>query len=443
MKIIQACIGLVLFTSCCMPFSAGAEEYSLNDLFETALKRSEKIQIAKANVYYSHLEKTKATSLLIPKLSAFGSYVRFTEDKYNDFQYLLQPESAVQWGVRADEALSLSLRELTAREIAEHGIRKSKNDLANLKEVYLLQVAQAYYNVLTAKKSVEIAESNLARISKYRNAAVSRLKVDEVTMIVILRAESELSGAKSELARAKNAYDSAQTALARLVGIGGDFALREEKQYESQANTLPELINIAYAERADLKSLEEQVEMARKQVSYARGAYWPDLNIQGVYQKTDQEPESSVLNDESIYGSVTLNFLFFDGGFRRSELLQARTRERQAVLEYEDLKKTVAMEVENVFLELNTQRDRVKFLEDQFTFAKDNYRGVMRQFELGLANSLDVIDANDLLVSSERQLAFANYSYQLSILSLEQATGRFMKEINRRQSNVLKEKGEQ
>ncbi|HQJ09761.1 MAG TPA: TolC family protein, partial [Deltaproteobacteria bacterium] len=57
------------------------------------------------------------------------------------------------------------------------------------------------------------------------------------------------------------------------------------------------------------------------------------------------------------------------------------------------------------------------------------YRGVSRQFEMGLASSIDVIDANNLLVSSERQVASAVYSYQLAILAVEQATGTLLREV--------------
>jgi len=62
-------------------------------------------------------------------------------------------------------------------------------------------------------------------------------------------------------------------------------------------------------------------------------------------------------------------------------------------------------------------------LNDQFTFARENYLAVARQFEFGLSNSLDVLDANALLVSAERKAASAIYNYRLAHLKLKKATG--------------------
>jgi outer membrane protein len=401
----------------------------LNDLFRIALERSEKVGIASAEVAFSEQEKNRALSVLMPRLSAFANYQKYSNDKYNDYDTLIQPKSVEQWGLRADQAFSLSLRELTMLSEARSDIVRARYDLAYVKEVYLLQVAQAYYNVLLAKKGVDIARSNLERLVRYRDAANVRLEVGEITKTVVLRAESELSGAKSDLVRSENALTLARAALARVVGLEGGFSLKEEPPRQARTESLPELKDIAYSERADLKSLEYQMKIAKLEISYARGAYWPNLAIAGVFQRTDQEPETLTLNTESSYGALSLNFPFFEGGLRRAEVQEAKIREHQSILQYEDQKKTVGIEVETAYLDLLTQKETLKYLEDHVAFARDNYRGVSRQFEMGLASSIDVIDANNLLVSSERQVASAVYSYQLAILAVEQATGTLLREV--------------
>ena len=62
-------------------------------------------------------------------------------------------------------------------------------------------------------------------------------------------------------------------------------------------------------------------------------------------------------------------------------------------------------------------------LKDQFDFAAENYRMVTKQFQYGLADSLDVMDANNLLVTSELDLARAQYDYYFAMLQLRRATG--------------------
>jgi outer membrane protein len=108
---------------------------------------------------------------------------------------------------------------------------------------------------------------------------------------------------------------------------------------------------------------------------------------------------------------------------------EAEARQRQSELIYEDLKKTINIEVENAYLDLITQREILKSLEDQLTFARDNYNATSKQFEFGLANSIDVMDANTLLVTAERQLAEARLNYQLADLRLKRATGTLLKTV--------------
>lgn len=415
-----------------------AQEYSLEDLYKIALDRAERIKISEEDLYISERTKDKALSVLLPKLSAFGSYTKYTNDKYSATGAVIQPNDSTLWGLRLDQSLSISGREITAFKISKEGIEKSRYDLQAVKESYIFNVATAYYDTLRAKKAVEIAKANVQRLTKHRDAAAIRLKVGEVTKTDLLRAEAELSGAQAELVRAENNFKLAKAVLARVVGISGDFDIKEKTDTDIvRANdrsplhleSLDSLKQAAFAKRAELKALEFQKRIAEQQVGYVKGTYWPTLSIEGVYTKKDESPASTFLNKESIYGGIKFNFPFFEGGLRKAETREAEAKKRQAELMYDDLKKTIGIEVENAYLDFQTQRGVLKSLEDQLTFARDNYNSVSRQYEFGLANSIDVVDANTLLLTAERQLTDARYNYQLSILRLKRASGTFLKEV--------------
>jgi len=422
-------LGAVLAIGLFFTPPAFSAEYSLEDLYRLALERAEKIGLSEGNLRLAETSKDKATAALMPKLTAFNDYRQYNEKKYNERNALIQPDSTQQWGVRLDQQFSLSFREFTAFGMTKNNIEKSKLDLAAIKENYLLLVAQAYYEVLKAKKNLDITTSNLERLSKYRDAAEKRLKVGEVTKTVLLRAEGELSGAKADQIKAENGLALTKAQLVRIVGLDADFSLKENPAQDTPMLSLPELQNTAFSERSDLKSLEVQKKLAEQQVTYANGAFWPNLGIYGVYQRSAQDPDSATLNKESTYAGLSLTFPFFEGGLRKAEWQEAKIKENQARLQYADLKKTIGLEVETVYLDLVTQKEALIFLKDQLVFAQENYRGIERQFEVGLANSIDVMDANTLLVSSERKFNEAAYIRQLSMLRIKQVTGAFLKEV--------------
>jgi outer membrane protein len=244
-----------------------------------------------------------------------------------------------------------------------------------------------------------------------------------VTKTALLRAEGELSGAKSDRLQAQNGLELAIAVLASNVGIKDAFMLREVTVAESDIPAITVFQERAFAVRADLKSMDVQKQIAADQIKFTEGAFWPSVSVFGVYAGADQNPATSGLNRESIYGGVALNFPFFDGGLRKADVSEAKARERQAVLLYEDMKKGIEIEVQTVYLDLVTQKGILQFLNDQLVFARDNYHAVARQFDFGLANSLDVLDSNTLLVSAERKAASALYNYELALLRMKKATG--------------------
>jgi outer membrane protein len=408
--------------------TSNAGEYTLNELYQQALINSEKIKFAQENLYIARVGKDKAWSLLIPKLTAFGTYYHFSEQKVTIAGILIQPNESGTWGVRMDESFSLSARELNALRIAGQNITKSEYDLDATKSDFVLAVASAYYDTLKAKKTLEIAASNMERLTQYRDSVEKRVKVGELTRTALLRAEGELSGARSDYLKATNVLKLARAALIRITGIDDEFRLIETSIPAEEELPLNKLRNTTFEKRSDLKSFDVQIDMADEQIKYAKGAFWPYLNLFAIYNAADQYPASAApgtqtLNRESILAGVGLTFPFFEGGLRVGELNEAKSRRRQAKLAYDDFKKNVDFELQSAYLDLQTQRGTLKFLEDQLAFAEDNFNAVIRQFDNGLALSLDVMDANSLLLSSERNVAEAVYSYQLAYLRLKRTSG--------------------
>ena len=410
--------------------SAGAREYTLSEIYHQALQTSEKIEMAKENVFIAKMGKHKALSLLIPRLTAYGGYNWFTEDKYSSSGIMIQPEESSSWGVRADQAFSMSARELDVLKMAGQSVTKSEYDLDTAKSDFIMSVAASFYDVLKAQRAVEIAKANLERLTQYHRFVQTRVKVGELTRTSLLRAEGELSGARADFLRATNVLQLARAALVRTAGVENDFQLKDERAGVAEACELTSLRESALEQRTDLKSYDMQTKMAEQQVKYARGAFWPNVGLFAIYNRGDQEPMTTTFNEESIYGGVSLSFPFFEGGLRAAEYREAKAKERQARLAYDDFKKSVEIELKASCLDLVTLKGSLQFLEDQQIFAKDNYNAVMKQFENGLATSLDVMDANTLLLTAERDLARASYNYKIAYLLVKKSSGTLLQFVN-------------
>ncbi len=415
----------------------GGKTYTLTDLYDLALEQSESIKIARENVYIAEKDKSRALSVLIPSITAFGSYSVTDTDQSTDPSipgetYDLKTDS-MSWGLRFDQSFTLNGKELIALSISKDAIERSGQDLNTVRESYLLEVASAYYNVLRAQKGWEIADANVKRLEKHRESVSARLKLDDVTKTDMYRAESELSDARAGLIEDKNRFMLSKAALRSLVNLPADFTLQEppETAEESDEADIEGLKVEGLIRRPEIKSAELDQKVAEKSVGLARGERWPVLSIEGQYAQSDDTNEgtmggASLEYDKDVSGymlAAKLNFTLFDGGLRNAEINQAHARERQARLALAETRKKIELEIQDAYLNVSTQKGRLVSLKDKLTFSQQNFRSVSELFKHGLANSVDMMDANTLLVASERELSEARFGYKLAALKLKRATG--------------------
>ena len=405
--------------------------YSLGDLYRLALSRSEEVGISEEELYLARQTRKKAFAVLVPTLSAFGSHTRYGLND-TSIDLITAPDSATAWGLQASQKFTLNGKELIALKITGETIEKSTYDLSAIKEEFLLGVAAAYVDVLKSTKALEIAEANVHRLSTYRDAVAVKLKLEEVAKTDMFRAEAELSRAKAELISSENQLKYAKAVLSQLAGLKNDYEISdmEPQSDPTKGRKISELKEVAYNHRAELKALKKQRDIAEDQVSFYRSDYWPTVTLDGSYSKTRPNPSDAfILNEENLSIGLTVSLPLFDGGLRKAQVHEALSKKRQADLSYRSVKKRVELEVENSYLSVISARSMMHALTDQVRFARSDYDAVLTQFHYGLANSVDIMDANTLLVTAERQLSEAHYTYQLAILKLNRSQGLFLSSL--------------
>ena len=122
---------------------------------------------------------------------------------------------------------------------------------------------------------------------------------------------------------------------------------------------------------------------------------------------------------------LELDWVVYDGGVRDAQrhLAQAQRREAEARLELID--DSVSDEVANAHGSLETKRKGVGSAQRAVELARETLRLVRAQYEAGTAKQLDVLQAQDVLVSAEVGLAQAHFDVALADLQLRRATGDF------------------
>ncbi|MBI9085206.1 MAG: TolC family protein [Desulfobacterales bacterium] len=402
--------------------------YRLIDFYRMALDRAERIQISREDLAIAEQTREKAMAVLKPRFSAVTAYRDYTEDEVLSGT-VVQPDWEGSYGIKVGQSFTLNGRELTALRIAETDIERYRHELDAVREGYLLEVATAFYNVARAGKTLEIADANLQRLQTHRDAVDRKLRLAEVTKTELFRTDAELAKADADRIQAENTLRLARAALTRLAGVETEFEIIGETgdPTGSPISDLHRIRTTALENRAEIKGLKLLERAAEDRITYSKGAYWPTVGLEGGWQRYNRSPDP--LLDESVYLGVSLDFQFYDGGLRKAEVYEARLRRRQASYALSEAARSIAFEVEIAWSDVGTQRGVIVSLESQRLYAGENYEAVQQLFDHGMANSVDIMDANTLLVTAERELADARYRLRTALLKLDRAAGTFLAHV--------------
>lgn len=426
-------ISICLFTQtmlliCLVLPVQGQTLYTLKDLCRIANENAETIKIAGEDVYIAEQEKQRALSVLMPRATLYGRYLNYRNDQASF------PDTNTLGGMLS-QSFTLNGRELIAYDVSKKGIEKASFTKESVRSDYIFQVAQAYVQTISLKRLVEVAQSDVERLKAHRDSVNEKLSVGNVTKTALYRAEAELSRSKTDLIVAENDVNGSKANIVRLAGIGDDFEVSEDSVGKIEEFTsTPEAIEAKALERRyEIKAAKKGVEIARKTVSYERGDYWPSVSLEGGYNDYDIRYDTSSGRAEretgSAYVQAELQFTLFDGGLRSAQVRQALARERQALETLADQEKQIKLEATDAYLQYITAKNTWINLQDEVKSAKENYTAVQMQFKYGMANSIDIMDANTLLVEAERRRLNAEYAYYLAILKIIYTQGDILEQL--------------
>nr|WP_319393837.1 TolC family protein [uncultured Desulfobacter sp.] len=400
--------------------------YTLKQLCKVANDNAETIQIAREQTFIAELDKKRAQSVLIPTASLYGSYLNYKNDDF------YTPDVNTLGG-KLTQSFTLNGKELIAYDVSKKNIEKTKFSEQAIRSDYIFQVAQAYIQALNLKRLVTVADAEVERLNTYRDSVKEKLSVGSVTKTALYRAQAELSKAKTNQIVADNNVQTAKASIVRLTGIEDTFSISSEgiKAVDNFSITFEDIKTQALKERYEIKEAAKDVEIARRTIAYEKGDYWPRIELEGGYREKDISYDTARgtqdgYDTEEAYVQAQLVFTLYDGGLRRAQVHQAEAKLRQAEQSLANEKKAVLLESKQSFLEFNTTKSTLVNLADEVKSAEENFNAVQMQFKYGMADSIDIMDANTLLVDAQRRTANARSSFYLSILKIIYTQGKIL-----------------
>ena len=348
--------------------------------------------------------------------SPFGGANPATQ-RYNSYGYsvnLTQPLFRQQNWVAYTEA------ELQVAQ-AEAQFRLAEHDL-------ILRVAQAYFDVLIAQDSVQLSEAQKTAITEQLEQAKRNFEVGSATITDTHEAQARYDLTVAQEIAAQNNLEIKRRALQQLINeMPGDIRhLGKAFKLESpQPADMEQWVNEAQLNNPQLAAAKAAAEIAEKEVARNRGGHYPTVDLVANYSKTNANGSSlgfgggSDVTGKSV--GVQLNMPLFQGGAVNSRWREAEANRERAKEELENARRSVATQTRQAYLGVVSGIAQVKALQQALTSSESVLEASKLGQEVGVRTNLDVLNAQQQLYATRRDLYQAEYDYLISQLRLKAA----------------------
>ena len=320
---------------------------------------------------------------------------------------------------RQQNWLAYSESELQAAQ-ADLQFRIAEQDL-------ILRVAQAYFDVLSAQDSVQLSEAQKNAISEQLAQAKRNFEVGSATVTDTLEAQSryDLTGAQ-ELA-AQNDLEIKRSALQQLINsvpqelkpLGKEISLDPP-----QPADMEKWVDAAQSTNLQLAIAQSADQIAEKEVARNRGGHYPTLDLVANYNKNDANGGNFGPNQNTNKSlAVQLNLPIFEGGSVSSKLREAEANRERARQDLENARRSAAQQTRQAYLGVVSGIAQVNALKQALASSQSALEASKLGHEVGVRTNLDVLNAQQQLYSTRRDLYQAQYNYLLSQLKLKAAVG--------------------
>lgn len=331
--------------------------------------------------------------------------------------------------VTASASASGSLSDVSSIRAADRVVEQRRQLLLDTRETVLVQVVQAYYEVLRREKQVEVLRSSVAVREEQVRDQEERLRVGNARPLDLAQSQADLAATQVSLSQARTAAANARSALAVLMGVDAVAGpLTDEFSPPDDGDELDAWRQQALQQRQDLAAAARAVEAARENVEAAIRQYFPSAGINFDYFLYS-DPDSS----RDWTAGVSLNVPIFSAMRIEAEIRRAWSAYRQAGLAEQRTRRSVLDEVTQAYTSLIASREEVRLLQIQVDAARRAVDLAERAYRLGAESNLNRLIQRDNLLTAELSLIDRQFDEKANYLALLRSVGRLSEVLSPQQ----------
>lgn len=404
---------------------APADAANLSEIYRLALQNDPVYAAAVASAQAGKERQAQGLAGLRPTLQANANVRRNNSENsaltppdrtYNSHGWSL---SLVQPLYRKQNLETYEQGKLQAL-LAEQQLQLAGQDL-------ILRVVRAYFDVLQAEDNLSTAQAETKALAEQLSQARRSFEVGVVTIVDAHEAQARHDLATAREIAARNDLEVKRRALEKLIN---GAAPELDKLREEAAIVLPQPNDMeAWAKQARESSLavvasQTAQEISLREVEKSRGARYPTLDLSASYTDNRNTAYGTASADtKAATLGLELGWVLYQGGAVSSRIREAVANLEKARQDLENARRQATLDARQAYLGVISGDAQAKALGAALVSSESQLKSTMLGLEVGVRTRVDVLNAQQQLSTTKRDLSAARYGAIVNGLTLKAAAG--------------------
>jgi protease secretion system outer membrane protein len=291
----------------------------------------------------------------------------------------------------------------------------------------IVRVVSAYADALYARDQFKLTEAQRDAFVEQMHVNQRLFEKGEGTKTDMLEVQARLDLAEAQVIESRDAIKAAMETLEGVVGMPVDRLSELSPNFRVlplEPASFEDWRAVAMASNPELKSARATIEVQQQEVRKAQAGHAPRIDLVGTYSRDDSASISTYQQDTVNRAiGIQVNIPLYSGG-------QVSAVTRQAVATRERARADLDARTSKVLVELRKAHSlvlssvaKVDALEKAVASGTLLVKATEQSIKGGVRINLDLLNAQQQLVTSQRDLAQARYSYLLGLMRVKAASG--------------------
>ncbi len=418
----------MLLLACTLPVALSAHAGTLREALQKAYATNPTLTGARAQQRANDENRPIQASRSLPVVSATGNFTEFVKSSSSS-SFSSSPERQITAGVNATVPIYQGGAVKNAIRAADARIDAGRATLRDTEASLFAQVVGAYMDVIRDQAIVGLQRANLGVLTVNLEATRDRFQVGDLTRTDVAQSQARQALAKSQYETAQANLINSREQYIRLVGEPADN-LEPPPPLPNLPSSPQTAVSVALDHNPGLLSAQRQRDAARFDVGVARAARMPRLSAVagGSYFNYLDSISSGVPgafqnSGTGVTAGLSATIPLYQGGLPSAQVRQAQARESQSLEGVTEVERNIIAQTRAAYASYQASNEVIVSSQAAVDANTLSLEGVRAENSVGNRTILDILNAEQELVTSQVQLVTARRNSYVAGFSLLAAMG--------------------